>query len=484
MSYRNFIGGHWVASDSGKTFDVLNPATDEVVGRVPSCGGSETTRAIAAASDAFAPFQTMSTESRTNLLRSISIRMNDRREELASLLTLEQGKPLAESEGEIDYARSYLDTAAGEADRLAPQQVLDSDRTGKEVLVRPTSIGVVGVITPWNFPIAMLAKKLGPAFALGCPMVVKPAEDTPLTTLLLAEICDEVGVPKGALNVVTGVPAEIGGALMSDSTVRMVSFTGSTRIGRTLVEGASEHLTRLLLELGGHAPFIVLPDTDLDSALDGLMIAKFRNAGQTCVCPNRILVPESVHDEFVQGLRLRMESLVVGPGDDPEVTIGPLINDRAVTLVESHVEDALALGAELVLGGQRVQLPGLSNRFYAPTLLTRCTSRMRCFQEETFGPVCPVRSYETLHHAVEIANELPCGLASYVWCSTRSDGLALAERLNTGIVGINDPSPVTAWTPFGGMRQSGWGHEGGEVVLHEYAPPKTYSIGVIGEGSA
>ena len=480
MAYRNYIAGQWVDSDSGRTFEVRNPADDQLIDRVPLSGASETIKAVDAAAGAFSVFQSMGTEARTDLLRSISTRMDERRGELAALLTREQGKPLAESEGEIDYARSYLDAAALEADRLAPQQRLDAAITGKEVLVRPTSIGVVGVITPWNFPIAMLTKKLGPAFALGCPLVVKPAEDTPLTTLLLAELCEEAGAPDGVFNVLTGVPAEIGNALMSDSRVRMVSFTGSTETARTLVDGAKKNLTRLLLELGGQAPFIVLPQADLDSALDGLMIAKFRNAGQTCVCPNRIFVPDQMHDAFIEGLQRRMEQLVVGRGEDPNVTIGPLINDRAISLVESHVEDARQRGAQLVLGGQRLELSGLSDRFYAPTLLTGCTSQMRCFQQETFGPVCPVRSYDSLDEVIKVANELPCGLASYVWCATRAEGLAVAERLDTGIVGINDPSPVTAWTPFGGMRQSGWGHEGGEAVLHEYAPPKTYSLGDIG----
>ena len=479
MAYRNFLGGDWIGSDSGATFEVRDPATDDLIGVVPSCGADEVQRAVEAAGRACVGMRSLGTGGRIELLRAISDRMVARREELSALLTREQGKPLAESRGEIEYARSYLEAAAVEAERFAAEEVLDPGRTGKEVLVRPTSIGVVGVITPWNFPVAMLTKKLGPAFALGSALVVKPAEDTPLTTLLFAELCEEAGVPAGALNVLTGEPAVIGAALMADPDVRMLSFTGSTATGRKLVEGARTNLTRLLLELGGHAPFIMLPDADLDSALDGLMIAKFRNAGQTCVCPNRILVPDALHDAFVEGLRERMERLVVGRGDDPEVTIGPLINDRAIATVESHVRDAIDRGATLVLGGRRLEFPGLSDRFYAPTLLTDCTSAMRCFNEETFGPVCPIRRYAALDEAISISNELPCGLASYVWCSDREEGLAVAERLETGIVGINDPAPVTCWTPFGGMRQSGWGHEGGEAALHEYAPPKTYSIGGI-----
>ena len=477
MAYRNYIGGSWVDSDSGATFEVLDPADDRLVGTAPLCGAAETARAIEAASAASSAYQQLERSSRISLLRAISAVMADRRDELAELLTREQGKPRSESRGEIDYARSFLDSAALEAGRMDPERLLDPRETGKQVLVRSTPVGVVGVITPWNFPVAMLAKKMAPALAMGCPLVIKPAEDTPLTTMLLAALCEEAGAPKGVFNVVTGDPVAIGGELMSNPGVRMVSFTGSTATGRKLVAGAQRNLTRLQLELGGHAPFIVMEGADLDAAVDGLMKSKFRNGGQTCVCPNRILLPEQLHDPFVERLAERMGRLVSGRGDDPRVDIGPLINDRAIESVEQHVQDAIARGANAVLGGRRLRVEGLADRFYAPTLLTDCTSEMMCYQQETFGPVCPVRAYRSLEEAVEISNELPCGLAAYVWCGAPSEGLELASRIESGIVGINDPAPVTACTPFGGLRESGWGHEGGDVVLHEYGPPRTYSIG-------
>lgn len=477
MAYRNFIDGEWVDSQSGETFAVRNPADDSLVGEVPHCGASEASQAIRAASAAWSGFRNQRLSDRIHLLRRLSKLMAVRRDELASLLTAEQGKPLSESEGEIEYARSYLDGAAREVDRCTLEHQLDPAETGKRVIVRSTSIGVVGVITPWNFPLAMLAKKIGPAFAQGCPLVVKPAEDTPLTTLLLAKISEEAGVPRGVFNVITGDPQAIGGELMANPAVRMVSFTGSTATGRILLEGARQNFTRLLLELGGHAPFIVMEDANLEEAVSGLIASKFRNGGQTCVCPNRILVPEAIEDRFLTLLQARMEQLVCGRGDLSGVDLGPLINDRAIESVEAQVEDALNRGATRVMGGHRLPLAGLSDRFYAPTLLTGCTSEMDCFQSETFGPVCPVRSYRSVDEVVEVANELPCGLAAYVWCGETDRGMALAERLECGIVGINDAAPVTASTPFGGIRESGWGHEGGEVVLHEYAPPKTYSIG-------
>ena len=477
MSYRNYIGGHWVESDDGATLVVRDPADDTVVGEVPLCGAAETRRAIAAAAASLPGLQATEPATRAERVSVLSRLMDERRVELAALLTREQGKPLAESEGEVDYARSYLDTAVLEFRRMRRERSLDAEETGKDVFVEAAPVGVVGVITPWNFPLAMLAKKLGPAGCLGCPMVVKPAEDTPLTTLLLAELAEQAGFPPGAFNVVTGSPEAIGGELMSDPRVRLVSFTGSTETGRLLVRAADRTLTRLLLELGGHAPFILTESASIEAALDGLVTAKFRNGGQTCVCPNRILVPESLHDRFVDGLAARLDRLVVGRGDRPGVDLGPLVNDAAIAGVEAQVRDAVGKGARVVRGGERLALPGLADRFFAPTLLDGCTSEMDCFRIETFGPVCPVRTYRSLEEAIVIANELPAGLAAYVWTGDREEGVALARRLECGIVGINDPSPVTAFTPFGGVKQSGWGHEGGAAVLGEYAPPKTYSLG-------
>jgi len=476
MQTRNLIDGQWVGADDGATMPVFDPSDDALVAEVPSCGRAEAARAVAAAAGAFASFQEIGEESRVALLHAISDLMEERRGALAELLTREQGKPLAESMGEVDYARSYLTGAAFELERRARETRLDSALTGKNVLVRPAPLGVAAMITPWNFPYAMLTKKIGPAFAMGCPVVTKPSEETPLSALAFAEVCIDAGTPVGCLNVVTGDPVAIASAFFESPDVRILSFTGSTGTARKLVEASSAQLPRLALELGGHAPFIVLEDADIDSAVDGLMISKFRNAGQTCVSPNRIMVHRSLEDAFVARLKERMSSLVPGRGLDPKTTLGPMINDDGVRKVQAHVADALKHGARLVMGGDLIPLEGLAPRFHAPTILLDTTPEMLCFREETFGPVCPIMAFDDVDDAIRVANSLPYGLASYVWSSSSRNALSVAERLQTGIVGLNDPAPVTSWTPFGGRKQSGWGIEGGGEALDEYAPPKTYSI--------
>ena len=476
MQTRNLIDGRWQDADDGSALPVLDPADDSLIAEVPACGRDEANRAVAAAARAFDSFQAMPAVERAALLRAISCLMSERKDALAELLTREQGKPLSESMGEVDYARSYLDGAALELEGRSRETRLDRALTGKTILVRPTPLGVAALITPWNFPYAMLTKKIGPAFAMGCPVVVKPSEETPLTALAFAEVCVDAGVPAGVLNVVTGEPVEIGAAFFESPDVRIVSFTGSTATGRKLVEASSRQLPRLALELGGHAPFLVLADADLESAVTGLMISKFRNGGQTCVSPNRILVHRTLHDDFVARLSRRMSALVPGRGLDPGTTLGPMINDDGVRKVRAHVADAVARGARIVLGGDLVEVPGLAPRFHAPTILLDATPDMACFQEETFGPVCPIMAFDDVDDAIMIANSLPYGLASYVWSSRTAQALHVAERLHTGIVGINDPAPVTSWTPFGGRKQSGWGIEGGAAALDEYAPPKTYSM--------
>ncbi|MBB47459.1 MAG: succinate-semialdehyde dehydrogenase (NADP(+)) [Phycisphaerae bacterium] len=476
MQTRNLIDGQWVDADSGATMPVFDPADDSLIAEVPKCGLEEASRSVAAAARRFDGFQSTTPGERVALLRDISRIMADRRDPLAELLTREQGKPLFESRGEVDYARSYLDGAAHELERRSLETRLDPALTGKSVLVHSAPLGVAAIITPWNFPYAMLTKKLGPAFATGCPVVAKPSEETPLSALALAEICVEAGLPSGCFSVVTGDPVPIGEAFFDSQDVRLLSFTGSTATGRKLVRSSSSRLTRLALELGGHAPFIVLEDADIDSAVEGLMISKFRNSGQTCVSPNRIMGHHSLHDPLVSRLAERMKTLVSGRGLDPATNLGPMINDAGIRKVQSHVEDALSRGARLLMGGELRHVEGLSSRFYAPTILLDATPEMLCFQEETFGPVCPIMSFEDVGEAIQIANELPYGLASYVWSSDADRAMFVASRLHTGIVGINDPSPVTSWTPFGGRKQSGWGIEGGAAALDEYAPPKTYSI--------
>ena len=480
MQTLNLIGGQWCQADSGARFPVLNPADDSQVAEVPDCGAAETLRAIEAAERARFEFLARPLGERTDLLRSISDRMGQQVEALSELLTAEQGKPISEARGEVDYARSFLDGAAYEADRFPLVEELDRERTGKRVLVHPTSIGTTAAITPWNFPIAMLAKKVGPAFAMGCSMVLKPSEETPLSALAFAEICVDCGLPPGVLNVLTGRPEVIGRVLLESPLVRKISFTGSTDVGRLLVHGAATNLPRLSLELGGHAPFIVLEGADLDAAVAGALACKFRNGGQACISANRFLIQRSVHDDFVERLRLAAEALVVGRGTDPGVQIGPMINDGAMAKIDQHVADALEHGASCILGGRHLHLEGLTDRFYAPTILVGCTPEMLCFREETFGPVCPVRAFDTVDEAVALANDSPYGLAGYLWAADSEEAVAIARRLEVGVVGVNDPAPVTAHTPFGGVKSSGWGREGGRAALEEYVPVQTISLGGIG----
>ncbi|MCH2144373.1 MAG: NAD-dependent succinate-semialdehyde dehydrogenase [Phycisphaerales bacterium] len=477
MQNLNLIAGSWCPADSGGTFPVLDPADDGLVAEVPECGIAETRRAIEAAHAAHPPFLARPAAERVDMLRRLSALMDDRVDELASILTSEQGKPLAEARGEIAYARSYLDGAAWEAERMAMVEELDPERTGKAILVRRAAVGATAAITPWNFPIAMLTKKVGPAFAMGCTMVLKPAEHTPLSALAFGELCIEAGVPDGVMNIVTGSPEVIGEELMGNPLIRKVSFTGSTEVGRILVRGASRNLPRLALELGGHAPFIVLEDADVELAVAGAMSCKFRNAGQACISANRFLVHEAVHDRFVERLVEAAGRLVVGRGTDDGVDIGPVIDDASMAKIDRHVRDALDRGARCELGGGHVHIDGLTDRFHEPTVLTGCTPEMLCFREETFGPVCPVMAFSEIEEAIRIANDSPFGLAGYLWTSDRDAAIRLAPRLEVGVVGINDPSPVTTYTPFGGMKQSGWGREGGRAGLEEYVPLQTISIG-------
>ena len=352
MQTQNLVDGEWRPSKSGATFPVLDPADDSLVARVPDCGADETREAIAAAEAAHPRFLEQPLRERTALLRRISARMAADRDRLAELLTAEQGKPLAEARGEVDYARSFLDVAADEAERMPLVEELDALVTGKEILIHPTAVGVTAAITPWNFPIAMLAKKVGPAFAMGCSMVLKPAEETPLSALAFGAICMEEGLLPGALNIITGEPAAIGGEMLDNPSVRKVSFTGSTEVGRLLVRASARNLTRLALELGGHAPFIVTASADIDAAVAGAMACKFRNGGQACISANRFLIHSEVHEEFVEKLARAVGTIVAGRGTDPGVTQGPLIDDAAMRKIDEHVSDALEHGARCVVGGE------------------------------------------------------------------------------------------------------------------------------------
>ncbi len=478
MQNRNLIGAEWVSAASGQEIDVVNPATDEVIARVPDSGTEETRRAIDAASKAFPAWRAQTAGERAKVLRRFADFIMRDQDRLARLMTDEQGKPLAESKGEIAYAASFIEWAGEEGKRLYGEMI-PASAPNKRILVLRQPVGVTASITPWNFPAAMITRKLGPALASGCTMVVKPAEQTPLSAIALGELALEAGLPAGCFNIVTGDAKTIGAELFANPVVRKISFTGSTEVGKVLMKQAAQNVTRLSLELGGHAPFIVFDDADLDAAVEGAIATKLRNAGQTCICANRIYVQKKVHTDFVSRLKAAMEPLKVGPGTTDGVRIGPLIDDDAMKKVSAHVADAKDKGARIVCGGKPVELgKGFANRFYAPTILDNFTDDMLCATEETFGPVAPVRAFETEADAVRMANDSPFGLASYFYTRDASRLMRVAEALEYGIVGANDALPSTAQAPFGGVKQSGFGREGGHHVMHEYTSVKYVSWGL------
>ncbi|MCC7387164.1 MAG: NAD-dependent succinate-semialdehyde dehydrogenase [Phycisphaerales bacterium] len=479
MHTRNLIGGEWVGAESGAVFPVRNPATDETLAEVPDCGTTETARAIDAAAAAFEGWRALPAHERSAPLRRLSDLMLAEVEPLATLLSREQGKPLAEARGEIRYGASFVEWAAEEAKRVYGETI-PASTPGKRIVVLRQPVGVVAAITPWNFPNAMITRKIAPALAVGCTAVVKPAEQTPLSALALGDLCARAGLPAGVVNIVTGRdPAPIGAALFADPRVRHVSFTGSTEVGRVLMRQAAANITRLSLELGGHAPFIVFEDADLDKAVAGLMASKFRNAGQTCICANRVLVQESIADEFVARLRGAIAGLQLGPWDSPDATVGPLIDDDAVAKVERHIADARAGGASVRTGGTVISpRAGLARRFVEPTILEGVKPGMLCTREETFGPVVPITRFATEAEAVRLANDTPFGLAAYFYTRDASRLIRVAEALEYGVVGANDGAPSTAQAPFGGVKHSGFGREGGKHACQDYTELKYVSIGL------
>lgn len=477
MQTRNLIAGEWVGADSGDTFDVLNPANDTVVASVPNGGASETRRAIDAAHAAFPAWRDLTAGERAGKLRKFFDLMHRDADRLARLMTAEQGKPLSEAKGEIGYAASFLEWAAEEGKRIYGETV-PASAANKRILVLRQPVGVCAIVTPWNFPSAMITRKIGPALAAGCTVVIKPAEDTPLSAIALGELAIEAGIPAGVVNIVTGEAKDIGGEMLSNTKVRKLSFTGSTEVGQLLMKGASQNLLRLSMELGGHAPFLVFEDADIDKAVAGAMASKFRNGGQTCVCPNRFYVHEKVRDEFVSKFAKAIDGLRVGEGTQEGVQVGPMINDDAMEKIENHVEDARSKGAKVPVGGKRAKVSGLADRFYAPTLVDGMTNEMLCAREETFGPVAPVASFRTEDEAVEAANNSDFGLAGYFYTRDASRLMRVAERLEYGIVGANDGAPSTAQAPFGGVKHSGFGREGGKYVMDEYTAIKYISWGL------
>ncbi len=472
-----FINNEWTGAGSRGEFQVTDPATNELIASVPNGGAAETAAAIDAAHQAQKGWAARPAAQRAELLDKLARRMMAEQERLARLMTAEQGKPLQEARGEIAYAASFFSWAAGEATRIYGETV-PASFPNKRILVLKQPVGVCAAITPWNFPAAMITRKLGPALAAGCTMVIKPAEQTPLSALALAELALEVGFPPGVVNIITGDAKTIGETLLSDFRVRKLSFTGSTEVGKILMRNAAQNLTRLSMELGGHAPFIVFDDADIDAAVAGAMASKYRNAGQTCVCANRFYVQEGVFEAFSAKLAKAVGSLQVGSGFTEGVSIGPLIDDDAMAKVESHVADAVARGAKVSVGGRKVKIEGLADRFYTPTVLADFNQDMKLATEETFGPVSPLRPFAKDEEAIEMANNSIYGLAAYFFTRDATRLIRTAEALEYGIVGANDGMPSTVQAPFGGMKQSGFGREGGKYVMHEYLETKYVSWGL------
>ena len=460
-----YVDGAWVGRGES---EVTNPATGAVIARVPRFGAEEATAAVDAAAAAFKPWGARTAKERSKLIRQWYERIMAHRDDLALILTSEQGKPLAEAKGEIEYAAAYIEFYAEEAKRIAGE-TLPSHRADARILVLRQPTGVVGAITPWNFPAAMITRKAAPALAAGCTIVVKPAGETPLTALALAELADRAGIPKGVFNVVTGDAKAIGGVLTSHSAIRLVNFTGSTDVGKLLMRQAAGTVKHVSLELGGNAPFIVFDDADLDAAVEGAMVSKFRNMGQTCVCANRIYAQAGIHDAFVEKLTAAVARLKVGNGVEAGVTQGPLINDKAIAKVEEHLADAKAKGASIVLGGQRHALGGA---YFEPTVLTGATAAMQLAREETFGPLAPVFRFETEEEVIRAANDTEFGLAAYFYSRDIGRIFRVGEGLEYGMVGINSGLISTELAPFGGVKESGNGREGSHHGIEEFVEKK------------
>jgi succinate-semialdehyde dehydrogenase/glutarate-semialdehyde dehydrogenase len=468
-----FIDGAWRSSTSGATLPVDNPATGEVIGTVPRMGAEETRAAIDAAERAFASWRRTTAKERASVLRRWSDLMIEHEEDLALLMTLEQGKPLAESRGEVRYAAGFLEWFGEEARRVYGD-VIPAHQPDKRIIVLKQPIGVVGCITPWNFPLAMITRKAGPAVATGCTVVLKPASQTPLSALALAELSVRAGVPAGVFNVITGGASEIGGELTTNRKVRKISFTGSTEVGRILMAQSAPTIKKLSLELGGNAPFIVFDDADVDAAVEGAIASKYRNTGQTCVCVNRIYVQDGVYDAFAGKLTAAVAKLKLAPGIEPGATIGPLIDDRAVEHVERHVADAVEKGARILLGGHRHARGG---RFFEATVLADVRADTLVAQEETFGPVAPLFRFRADDEAIELANDTEFGLAAYFYGRDLRRVWHAAERLEAGIVGVNTGLISTEVAPFGGVKQSGLGREGSKYGTDEYVEMKYLCLG-------
>ena len=472
-----YIDGRWVDADDKSTLDVINPVNQEIIGQVPNCGAEETNVAINAAAEAQKKWQKYPAKEKASILRDFYDLLCSNQDDLAKILTYEQGKPLAEAIGEIAYSASFIEWFAEEAKRvygdLIPGHLHD-----RRTLVIKQPVGVVASITPWNFPSAMLARKVGPALATGCSLVCKPAKQTPFSALAFAYLAEEAGVPKGLLNVLTGNAQTIGKALTDSEVVRKLTFTGSTEIGKMLLKECANTVKRVSMELGGHAPFIVFEDADIEAAIQGAIAAKYRNSGQTCVCANRIYVHEDVYEEFSKGFTKEAGKLKTGQGFDPSTDQGPLIDKAALAKVEEHVADAKNHGGQIALGGKPHQLGGL---FYEPTVIKDANDQMLVSYEETFGPVAPLFSFSSEEEVIERANNTPFGLASYFYTRDLAKSWRVSEQLEYGIVGLNTGIISTEMAPFGGIKESGMGREGSKYGIDDYLEIKYVSLAGIEE---
>lgn len=476
MREANLIGGHWEQARTDQTIDVRNPATGQTIGVVPNFGRAETKRAIEAAGTAFHSWKRSSALERSKLLRKLHDVIMENQDALAELLTLEQGKPLFEAKGEVGMSAAYVLWYAEESRRVYGE-IVPSPWADRKTFVTKEPVGVVAAITPWNFPSSMLARKISPALAAGCTVVVKPATATPYSGLAWGVLCEEAGIPKGVVNIVTGSAGPIGDEICENPLVRKISFTGSTEIGKVLLKKAAGTVKKVSMELGGNAPFIVFDDADIDRAVDGAIIAKYRNSGQTCVCTNRFLVQSGVYQTFVQKLVAATNTLKVGPGLEKGVTFGPLIDEHAVAKVEDLIADARSKGGMVVTGGARHALGGT---FFQPTVITGATVDMRFTTEEIFGPVSPIYMFETEEEAIAMANDTVYGLACYFYTSDLGRAFRVMNGLKYGLIGVNEGMITTVEAPFGGLKESGLGKEGGHQGIEDYLDSKYICLGGLG----
>jgi succinate-semialdehyde dehydrogenase/glutarate-semialdehyde dehydrogenase len=465
------MNGQWRDAASGKTIQVSNPATDEILGTVPSVSEQETLEVIAAAEKAFASWRQLTAAERCLRIRKLYELMIENEDDLARIMTLEQGKPLQEAKGEIRYSAGFLQWFSEEGKR-AYGEIIPAPKTSQRIVVIREPIGVTAAITPWNFPSAMITRKMGPALAAGCPVVIKPASQTPYSALALGVLAEEAGFPAGVINIITGSSREIGNAICASPIVRKLTFTGSTEIGKVLLKQCADTVKKTSMELGGHAPFIIFPDADLDAAVTGAIASKFRNNGQTCVCANRFYVHDDIYEDFAQKFKAAVSKLKIGNGLEAGVDLGPLIDDNAVKKVEEHIQNAVQKGAKIFHGGKKLQ-----GRFFEPTILTDCSDDMLISCEETFGPVAPLYRFKSEEEAIARANNTPFGLAAYFYTQNLARTIRVAERLEYGIIGINEGVVSNPEAPFGGMKESGIGREGSHWGLDEFLEVKYLCLG-------